>query len=97
MDFVISGFAQSDLEHMRAIIDALKEKMRGESDQRIVKMALNRMYLDIFDPPFSDEWPTPEELRQMNGGKDPPPVTEEHRKLAGKAICAFLAKAQSDA
>jgi hypothetical protein len=97
MKFVVDGFSQRDLDHMRSVIEAVREQWKGESDQRILMMALNRLYLDVVQPPIAEEYPTRDELRDMNGGRDPIPVTEEHRKLAGKGIRAFLERARSAA
>lgn len=69
MDFVVSGYTQHDIRRMRLILDEIKAKRPGETDERIVAMALSRMYDDIVQPQLAEEPPTDDELRGIGAVK----------------------------
>lgn len=92
MDLIISGYDQHDLDRFRLILDEIKARIPGETDEGIVAMALSRMYHDIVQPPIADEW-TEEEIRQISVR----PVRPEDLEGARKSILAFLERAEISA
>lgn len=65
MDLIISGYTKIDLDQIRYVLEEIKRAWPTENDQRIVKMALARMYQDVVQPPMADRYPTREELLDM--------------------------------
>ncbi len=89
MDFIVSGYSQHQLDQMRSLIDAIKDKWQGETDQRIVMMALSRMYDSVVQPPIAEDYPTEEELWEMGAL----PTTKEEQ-IEGFRKFALLMEAR---
>jgi len=89
MDFVVSGYSEHQLDQIRSLIDAIKDKWQGETDQRIVMMALTRMYDSVVQPPIAEDYPTEEELREMGAL----PITKEEQ-IEGFRKFALLMEAR---
>lgn len=89
MDLVISGYSQDDLDQISYLLGEIKAKWPDETDRRIVKMALSRMYQDVVDPPIAEDYPTEEELLEMGAL----PITKEEQ-IEGFRKFALLMEAR---
>ncbi len=86
MDFVMSGFSEIEIRSMKQRLADVTAKYPWETEQRLLSMAISRLYLDLVDPPVADGHPDAESLAAMRNGRPERFVTAEDLLNAGKDI-----------
>ncbi|PKY11823.1 hypothetical protein B1757_02355 [Acidithiobacillus marinus] len=86
MDFVTSGFNECEIRFMKERLADIAAKYPWETEQRLLSMAISRLYLDLVDPPVADSSPDEESLAAMRNGRSERFVTTEDLLSAGKGL-----------
>ena len=91
MDFVMSGFKEHDIKAMQQVFTEIRAKFPWETEQRLLSMAITRLYLDLMDPPMAENYPSREDLAAMRNGAPERSVTDDDMIHARKELQAFFA------
>ncbi|MBE7562684.1 hypothetical protein H7F10_06910 [Acidithiobacillus sp. HP-6] len=79
VDFLVSGFTDGEVQSMKQMLAEIRAKYPWETDQRLLSMAITRLFVDLVDPAIAEDYPSPEDLAEMRNGASPKETTEQDR------------------